>query len=234
MEALFTWLSRSLDGSVITAYTASLLWGVASVVLSPCHLGSIPLIVGFIDGEGVTSRRRALILSLAFSGGILLTLSVVGVITGLMGTLIGETGDIGSYLVAVLLLVIGLHLLEVITLPFSGLSKSPAIKRSGAGALFLIGLLFGLALGPCTFAFMAPVLGLSFSIASARPAFAVLLVLFYAAGHCLVIIAAGTFTSMVQRYLQWNERSRGAVIVKKMCGILVICAGLYLVYTAVR
>jgi len=43
---------------------------------------------------------------------------------------------------------------------------------------------------------------------------------------------AGTFTEIVQRYMDWNERSRGAVIVKKVCGVLVLLAGLYLIYGA--
>ena len=51
-------------------------------------------------------------------------------------------------------------------------------------------------------------------------------------GHCSVIVLAGTFTSVVQRYLNWNERSKGAVILKKACGVLVIVGGLYLIYTA--
>lgn len=232
MEPLFIWLTRSLDGSVIAAYTGALLWGVASVLLSPCHLGSIPLIVGFIDGTGVVSRKRAFILSLAFSGGILLTLAVIGVVTGVMGRILGDTGRAGTYLVALLFVFIGLHLLEVIRLPFPGLPGQPGFKRKGAGTLFLIGLFFGLALGPCTYAFMAPVLGVSFTTAPERPLFALLLILLYAVGHCAVIVFAGTFTSVVQRYLQWNERSRGAVILKKICGALVIIAGVYLVVTA--
>jgi cytochrome c-type biogenesis protein len=36
----------------------------------------------------------------------------------------------------------------------------------------------------------------------------------------------------VQQYLNWNERSRGADILKKVCGVLVLLGGLYLVYTA--
>ena len=51
-------------------------------------------------------------------------------------------------------------------------------------------------------------------------------------GHCSVIVLAGTFTELVQRYLNWNEKSKGAVIVKKVCGVLVLLGGLYLIYQA--
>jgi cytochrome c-type biogenesis protein len=37
---------------------------------------------------------------------------------------------------------------------------------------------------------------------------------------------------VVQHYLNWNEKSKGAVILKKVCGALVLLGGLYLIYTA--
>jgi len=32
--------------------------------------------------------------------------------------------------------------------------------------------------------------------------------------------------------MNWNEKSKGAVIVKKICGVLVLLGGLYLIYVA--
>jgi cytochrome c-type biogenesis protein len=59
-----------------------------------------------------------------------------------------------------------------------------------------------------------------------------MLIVMYAIGHCSVITLAGTFTGIVQRYLNWNERSQGTVFVKRICGILVVLGGVYLLYTA--
>jgi len=231
MQDLFVWLTQSLSGAAWLALSASFIWGILSILLSPCHLSSIPLIIGFIDGQGIVTKKRAFTLAGLFSVGILLTIAVIGLITGLMGRIMGDVGKVGNYLVAAIFIVIGLHLLEIIQIPFLGMKNQPKIKGKGALAAFIIGLLFGLALGPCTFAFMAPMLGIAFNVASTRPVFAILLVLFYAIGHCSVIVLAGTFTSMVQKYLNWNEHSRGAVILKKVCGVLVILGGLYLIYT---
>ena len=47
-----------------------------------------------------------------------------------------------------------------------------------------------------------------------------------------MIVLAGTFTEVVQRYLNWNEKSKGSLILKKVCGALVLLGGLYLIYTA--
>jgi cytochrome c-type biogenesis protein len=51
-------------------------------------------------------------------------------------------------------------------------------------------------------------------------------------GHCAVIVLAGTFTEVLQRYLDWNGRSRGTVVLKKVCGILVIAGGAWMIYSA--
>ena len=231
IQNLFVWLTQSLTGAAWLALTASFLWGVLSILLSPCHLSSIPLIVGFIDGQGILSKKRAFILSGLFAVGILFTIAVIGLITGLMGRIMGDVGKTGNYLVAVIFFIIGLHLLEIINLPFLGITNQPKMKKKGALAALVIGLLFGLALGPCTFAFMTPMLGVTFNVAANRPVFAASLVLFYAIGHCSIIVLAGTFTSMVQKYLNWNSRSKGAVYLKKICGVLVILGGIYLIWT---
>ena len=39
-------------------------------------------------------------------------------------------------------------------------------------------------------------------------------------------------SELVQKYLNWNEKSKGAIILKKVCGILVLLGGVYLIYTA--
>ncbi|MBN1764613.1 MAG: hypothetical protein JW860_05095 [Sedimentisphaerales bacterium] len=102
----------------------------------------------------------------------------------------------------------------------------------GLWAAFILGLVFGIALGPCTFAYMAPMLALTFKLASSNFGYGVLLLLVYGVSHCCVIVLAGTFTEIVQRYMNWNEKSRGTIIIKRICGLLVILGGLYLIYIA--
>ena len=106
------------------------------------------------------------------------------------------------------------------------------MKRRGLLAAFILGFIFGIALGPCTFAYMAPILSITFQLSASQMWYGVLLLLAYAVGHCSIIVLAGTFTEVVQRYLNWNEQSKGPIIVKRVCGVLVILGGLYLLYTA--
>ena len=145
--------------------------------------------------------------------------------------MLGDVGRFGNYFVAVIFFLVGLHLLGVVPMPFSGPGQVQ-MKQRGRLAAFILGLVFGVALGPCTFAYMAPMLAVTFKLAAAHMAYGILLLLAYGVGHCAVIVLAGTFTETVQHYLNWNESSKGATILKKICGVLVLLGGLWMIYTA--
>lgn len=207
------------------------MWGVLSVVLSPCHLSSIPLIVGFISGQGRVSTGRAFGIASLFATGILLTIAGVGLLTAAAGRMLGDVGYWGNYFVAVVFFLVGLHLLGVIPMPWSGPGQV-GMKRKGLLAAFMLGLIFGVALGPCTFAYMAPILGVAFKVAKTTVLYSAALLLAYGIGHCAVIVVAGTSTELVQRYLNWNEQSHGVRVVKAVCGVLVILGAVWLIYSA--
>lgn len=231
MQQLFSALTLAVEGTPIVALGAALVWGILSIVLSPCHLASIPLIVGFVGGQGQITRRRAFGLSAVFASGILVTIAAIGLITAGLGRLIGDAGPWGNYFVAAVFFIGGLHLLDVIPLNFSGASPGET-RRKGLLAALLLGLIFGIALGPCTFAYMAPMLAVALRVATESFPYGALLLVAFGVGHCAVIVAAGTSTEAVQRYLDWTEESRGAVILRQVCGVLVIAGGLYMLYTA--
>jgi cytochrome c-type biogenesis protein len=229
MQELFTTLTRAVESSSVIALVAAFVWGILSILLSPCHLASIPLIVGFINGQGRISTKRAFVISMLFAVGILTTIAGIGAVTAAAGRMLGDVGKSINYFVAVIFFVVGLHLLDVIPMPWSGPGQV-GMKRKGMLAAFILGLVFGIAVGPCTFAYMAPMLAVTFSVASTNPIYAVSLLIIYGIGHCSVIVFAGTFTEIVQRYMNWSEKSKGTAIVRKICGVLVLLGGIYLIY----
>lgn len=229
MEKLFTALTHAVEGAPTVALAAAFVWGILSILLSPCHLSSIPLIVGFIDKQGRMSTKRTFAISSLFAGGILITIAAVGAVTAAAGRMMGDVGPYGNYFVAAIFFLVGLYLLDVIPAPWSGPGQL-GMKRKGMPAAFILGLVFGVAVGPCTFAYMAPMLAVTFRVASTALLYGIALLVAYGLGHCSVIILAGASTGWVQRYLNWNERSKGAVILKRICGVLVLLAGLYLIY----
>jgi cytochrome c-type biogenesis protein len=216
ITTILEWLSKAIQLNPMIALSASFIWGIFSILLSPCHLASIPLIIAFIGEQGKVSNKRAFWLATLFSLGILTTIAIIG--------------SYGNYIVAVIFFVMGLHLLEIIPLPFLGRSNQLAFRKKGLWAAFGLGLIFGLALGPCTFAYMAPMLGIVFKLSATQFFYGAALLFAYGIGHCSVIVLAGTFAGMVQKYLNWNERSKGAILVKKICGILIILGGIYLIW----
>ena len=227
VDSLFTWLTGLVESTFLLALLGAFLWGVLSILLSPCHLSSIPLVVGYISHQEVKSTKRAFHTALAFSLGILLTIGLIGLVTALLGRMMGDIGKWGNYLVAVVFFLVGLYLMEILRFDLPGVGHLKFQKR-GVWAAFVLGLIFGIALGPCTFAFMAPVLAITLFSPSSGFVKDFLLLAVYGFGHCLVIVLAGTFTEIIRKYLNWNEKSKGTLIVKRICGVLVIIAGIYM------
>lgn len=227
IDAVFNSLYEAMNGAAWIAVIASFGWGILSILLSPCHLSSIPLVVGFISSQGKMTLARTFNISLVFSVGILITIALIGIITASLGRMMGDIGSAGNYLVAGIFFIVGLYLLGIIKLDWNrGLKPT---KAKGLWAALILGLLFGLALGPCTFAYMAPVLGIVFQTAQTNYFPAMMFLLAFGLGHCSVIVGAGTLTGKVQKYLNWSEESKTILWIKRICGVLVILGGVYLI-----
>jgi len=234
MQSLFTMLNEGLQGAWPLAVVVAFIWGLASVILSPCHLGTIPLVVGFVSGgAGSMGRGGGVKLAVAFALGMLASIAMAGALAIGAGLALAGLSAYMNYVIAAIFVAAGLNLVGLIPLPASGLNiMSFKSKRKGVGAAVLLGLIFGIGLSPCTFAFMAPILGVALGAASRAPWFGYLLLPVFGVGHCTVIATAGGSTELVQKYLNWNSQSRGVTVVKIVCGICLIGAASFLIYAA--
>lgn len=227
IEQVFTTLYMALTQSVWLALLAAFVWGILSILLSPCHLSSIPLVIGFIMNQK-RSKNGAFVLSTIFAIGILVSIIAIGLITAGLGRIMGDVGQYGNIVFAIIFFIVGLYMMDVIPLNWSfGTSQT---KLQGISAALVLGLIFGLALGPCTFAFLAPILGIVFSKAETNFVASILILLSFAIGHCSVIIFFGTVAERVQNYLNWTNDSNGFIWLKRTCGFLVILGGIYLLF----
>lgn len=231
IEEIFTTLSSALNSHFGFALLAATGWGILSIILSPCHLTSIPLVIGYICTQNQSSVKKSFNLSLIFSLGILLTIALIGIITASLGRLLGDVGKYGNWFISAIFIIIGLYLLDIIKLNWAGFSIQNSIKKGIWGA-FILGLLFGIGLGPCTFAFLAPVLGVVFQIGGSNLLKAILLIAAFGVGHCTVIVAAGSVTQTVQNYLNWTNQTKGVSIIRKITGVFVILGGIYFIFTS--
>lgn len=226
-----TALTESLSSSPILAVATSFVWGILSMVLSPCHLVSVPLVFGCIMRSRGDAASKAVPMRIAatFALGMTISIAVIGVATNLLGRLAGDVGPLGELILAVILIAVGLSIAGLFQLPVPGLNT----RGVGAGSPALIlGLVFGAALGPCTFAFMAPVLAVMFSLKSLP--FALALGVSFAVGHAGVVLLMGLFAGRIQRVVDWSGQSASARWLRMISGSLVTLGGVYLVLRVIR
>ena len=232
IDQIFTNLTIALSGNFLLAISAAFGWGVLSILLSPCHLSSIPLVIGYISNQGQIKVKRSFNLALIFALGILVTIAAIGLITASMGRLMGDIGTWGNWLVAILFVIIGLYLMDIIHWDWNRL-KIGNNQQGGMWSAFALGLIFGIGLGPCTFAFLAPVLGIVFQTATENWWKAILLISAFGIGHCAVIVLAGSLANLVQKYLNWTEESKTTIYIKRVAGFFVILGGVYFIYSTI-
>jgi len=232
IDQIFTNLINALNGTFLIALAASLGWGVLSILLSPCHLSSIPLVIGYISSQGQVKVKRSFYLALTFALGILSTIALIGLITASLGRLMGDIGTWGNWFVAVIFIIIGLYLMDIIRWDWIKLNIGNK-NQGGLWGAFALGLIFGIGLGPCTFAFLAPVLGIVFQTATENWWKAALLISAFGIGHCAVIVLAGSLTNLVQKYLNWTEESKSTIYMKRVAGFFVILGGIYFIYSTI-
>ena len=134
LEQVLTSLSNGLSESLGWALLAAFAWGVVSIVFSPCHLASVPLVVGFISTQEDASTRRAFRLSLVFSLGVLASIALIGLITASLGRLVGDLGAVGNVAVAVVFFVFGLYLMDLLPLHWDVVSVDDAPPRHAGRA----------------------------------------------------------------------------------------------------
>ncbi len=224
MTNIFLFLSNSIEGNLVIALIGSLLWGIASIVFSPCHLSAIPLIIGYVSKERNQSSPTKI--SILFSLGMLVTVALIGVITGLTGNILGDTGRFGDIFMLIFFIIFGILLLDIIPIPDIKLFNISGGKRYSGNA-FILGLLMGVGLGPCTFAFMAPMLGIVFQTSSSDLFKGIVMLLMFAIGHTAVLAFAGVSYKKVSQYLNWSSKAGRMLLIRRICGIVVIVFGIY-------
>ncbi len=214
----------------ILGYGAAFLGGVIATA-GPCSLASIPLIIGFVGGYSKGSKKQAFIYSVIFVVGLAIGMSALGAAAALMGTMFGDLGFQWQIVVAAILMAVGLQLSGLINLKLGGLSQKFLPKRTGLVGSLILGLLYGIVLSPCA----TPELAVILTLAAVKKevVYGSTLLFAYAIGRGVLVIAAGTFTGVVESFLQ----SRGARVGTRMqqgAGCLIFLVGAYILVQGLR
>lgn len=226
MESILSNISDVINNSPGMAYVFVFLGGLISAS-SPCVLAIIPLVIGFVGGYSEGNKKKAIVYSLVFALGLSVTFTILGAIASLLGGLFGDVGKFWYYLAAGVAIVMGLYLAGVLkfTLPQPVTLKT---KHRGILGAFLLGLLFGAVSSPCATPVLVVIL--TFVASKAKIFYGTSLLFVYAVGHCALIIVAGVFTGFVENYAKSKGVSNFSAVTKKVSGILIFLAGLYILY----
>lgn len=227
MESLFLQVNEWMSAGLALAALGCFLWGMISVLLSPCHLASIPLVVAYVGGqEQIVKGRQAVKYAGLFSAGLFLTIVLVGLICALLGRMLGDVGPYWPMAVGFILLWVAADMLGLAKCSMPG-GLMAKLKIRGAWGAFVLGLAYGVLSGSCTFGFIAPILAII--TVQQQVLTGVLLILLFALGHCLPIAVAGSSTATVKRLLASTSFSRASLWFRKGAGLVIGGLGLYFI-----
>ncbi len=197
----------------------SFLGGVLASI-SPCSLGVLPLIIGYVGGYSDNDKLKTFIQLCSFVVGLGFILTVIGIICAVTGNVFRSIG--GAYFIiflASLIMVLGLNLLGVVDINFSPIIKK--IPKNKASGLFLypalIGMVFALSTSPCSTPILAGIM--SFAVLSKNTLLASLMLFLFSIGQGVIIVLAGVFTSFLKGIKNFANISE---ILLKVSGVLLV------------
>lgn len=227
LDSLFITINQWMSGGIAIAAIGCFLWGMVSVMLSPCHLASIPLIIAYVGGQDkAVNPKQAGVYAGAFTIGLFITIALVGIICAMLGRMLGDVGNYWQLLIGGILIWVSLGMLGVEKCSMSG-SLLYRLKIKGIFGAFVLGLAYGVLSGSCTFGFIAPILAII--TVQEQIATGIILIILFAVGHCLPIVAAGSSTAAVRKLMENNTWQGAGTWFRKGAGVMICLLGLYFI-----
>jgi len=227
LDTIFLTINNWIVAESAIAGIGSFLWGMVSVLFSPCHLASIPLIIAYVGGQQqILGSRQAAYYSVAFTSGLFVTIALIGILCAILGRMLGDIGNYWQILVGLVLVWVALGMFGVESCSMSG-SLLYRLNLKGIFGALVLGLAYGVLSGSCTFGFIAPILAII--TVQQKIASGVILILLFAIGHCLPIVVAGSSAAMVKGVIE-NSRWQGATQwFRKGAGVVIIGLAVYFI-----
>ena len=227
LETFFLTVNEWIAGGTAIAALGCFVWGMVSVLFSPCHLASIPLIVAYVGGQQeVLKPKEAAYYSVSFTVGLFITIALIGIICAMLGRMLGDVGNYWQILIGLVLVWVALGMFGFEKYSMSG-SLLYRLNLKGFFGAFVLGLAYGILLGSCTFGFIAPILAII--TVQQKVATGVLFILLFAIGHCLPIVVAGSSTAAVKRVLENSAWQGAGNWFRKGAGVVIGILGVYFI-----
>ncbi len=202
---------------------------------NPCVLAMIPLMMSVVAGrrEDKPGLLRALAFSAVFVLGLAITFTALGMLTALAGKMYGDASAVWTWIVAAVCVLMGLHIMGILTVPIPSLGERLQPKTRGLLGSFVLGLLFGFVSAPCAGPIVL-VLLTYLSGSGASIAYGGLLLLMYALGHSVLILIAGTSMGAARALIENKKMARTMERLRQGTGAVIVLIGIYFAYRGSR
>jgi len=227
IESFFLTVNEWMAGGNAITAMGCFAWGMISVLFSPCHLASIPLIIAYVGGQhrALTPKQAGSYAAL-FTLGLFITITVIGIVCTLLGRMLGDVGNYWQILIGLLLVWVALGMLGVEKCTMSG-SLVYRLNLKGLFGAFALGLAYGILSGSCTFGFIAPILAII--TVQQKMVSGILFIVLFAVGHCLPIVIAGSSTAAVRRLMENSTWQNAGNWFRKGAGVCIGLLGIYFI-----
>ena len=204
--------------------------------LSPCVLPIVPGYLCFLagtsldkiaSGEDASKERNVFYFALSFVFGFSTVFILLGASATLLSGLIYEYLDILRVVGGIIIIIFGIHFMQIIQLPFLNRDTRYQIEsyRPGIVGSYVIGLSFAFGWTPC----IGPILGsvLSIAASSETVTYGIVLLMLFSAGLGIPFLLAAyaingfmRFLSKIRNYIRAIEIFTGVLLV--IFGILIL------------
>ncbi|GLK65464.1 cytochrome C biogenesis protein CcdA [Paracoccus kondratievae] len=211
------------DAAFLPAATVALLAGILSF-LSPCVLPIVPPYLAYMTGVGVgglkSGERSAVVPALFFVLGLSTVFLLMGMAASAFGRMFLQWQDLLARGAGVVVILLGLHFLHVLRIPFLDTEARIDAKEQGGSALgaYVLGLAFAFGWTPC----IGPQLGMILSLAATGGAMGkgTALLAIYALGLGIPFLLSAIFINRaiglmnrIKPHLKLIERIMGGLLV---------------------
>lgn len=225
MDEILISITNWLQAGPAVAMPGAFLWGIVSVLLSPCHMASIPLLIAYVAGQkNIPAPRQAVRYAILFAIGIFITIMVIGLVCTMVGRMLGDVGPWWQTAVGLLLLWVAWTLFMPPQCSATG-NVLGRFQIQGAKGAFFLGLAYGVLSGVCTFGFIAPILGVITLQNEILTGVAMLLL--FGLGHCLPLVVCGIFSARTMELLQSHYGQKLVAGMRKLAALVIAALGVY-------
>jgi len=225
MDNILISIANWLSAGPVVALPGSFLWGMVSVLLSPCHMASIPLLIAYVAGQKIIPPpHQAARYAVLFVIGIFITIMVVGLVCTAIGRMLGDVGPLWQATVGILLLWVAWTMFRPPLCSATGNILS-RFQIQGSKGAFVLGLGYGLLSGVCTFGFIAPILGI-ITLQKEIVTGVAMLVLF-GLGHCLPLVICGIFSASTMGLLHSHIGRKLVIVTRRLAAAVIAGLGIY-------